>query len=68
MRRKVIVLAVFIGVLYGASDEFHQMFVSGRDASVSDFIADSLGVMTGLYIFLKFPKLFKFIDKKIFNS
>src|SRR3990172_10487281 len=62
LSKKVVTLAMFIGVLYGASDEFHQLFVTGRQAAVSDFIADRLGVMFGLYIFLKFPRIFKVID------
>ncbi|HEX5521149.1 MAG TPA: VanZ family protein [Longimicrobiaceae bacterium] len=43
-----IVLA--LGVLYGASDEFHQSFVPGRSADVADWIADSLGVLSGLLL------------------
>lgn len=43
-------------VAYGASDEFHQSFVSGRDASYADWIADATGAALGLIgwrIFLK---------------
>ena len=43
----VIALAVAIGALYGVSDEFHQRFVPGRDASVDDWIADVLGTLAG---------------------
>ncbi|MDX1646937.1 MAG: VanZ family protein [Longimicrobiales bacterium] len=35
------------GLLYGASDEWHQMFVSGRSPEVADWIADALGVLVG---------------------
>lgn len=44
------VAALAIGVLYGASDEFHQHFVPGRSADVADWIADSLGVASGLLL------------------
>ncbi len=66
--RKKMVVAIIVGVLYGASDEFHQMFVPGRMATISDWAADSLGVIFGLFIFAKFPALFRFIDKRILRT
>lgn len=45
------VVACLIGILYGASDEFHQMFVPGRHATISDLIADALGVLTGTILY-----------------
>jgi len=36
--------AVIIASLYGISDEWHQGFV-GRDAAVSDWIADTIGAV-----------------------
>lgn len=42
---KAVTIAFFLGVLYGAGDEFHQMFVPGRTASVMDLAADALGVL-----------------------
>ena len=42
-------LAACIGLLYGASDELHQSFVPGRDASVADWLADSFGVITAQF-------------------
>ena len=41
------VVAVLLGSLYGATDEIHQSFVPGRDASVLDWVADTLGVALG---------------------
>lgn len=47
---------VFIGVvaatLYGASDEWHQSFVAGRSAEVTDWIADVVGGLTGSVIYV----------------
>ena len=34
-----------VAACYGASDEIHQMFVPGRDASVYDWIADCTGAL-----------------------
>jgi len=39
-----------IGGLYAASDEFHQSFVSGRNARLSDFAIDILGLALGFHM------------------
>jgi VanZ family protein len=36
---------VLLVIVYGASDEFHQYFVPGRQADVFDLMADSLGAV-----------------------
>jgi VanZ family protein len=43
----VFVSALVFASIYGISDEFHQVFVPGRDASVGDFLADTLGAFLG---------------------
>jgi VanZ family protein len=40
-------LPAIITVLYGATDEFHQSFVPGRDASWLDLLSDSAGALAG---------------------
>ncbi len=50
------ILAWGISVLYGLSDEIHQSFVPGRDASVWDFIADAVGAMAGAWLALFFGR------------
>lgn len=40
-------LLIAAGVLYGASDEWHQSFVPGRYPAVSDWIADAAGIVIG---------------------
>ncbi|EAU55950.1 VanZ family protein [Mariprofundus ferrooxydans] len=37
--------AVLFCSLYGISDEWHQSFVAGRDASVFDWLADTAGAI-----------------------
>ncbi len=49
--------AVLTGVLYGASDEIHQRFVPGRSPELADWMADSLGVVAGVFLFrFVFPR------------
>lgn len=51
MRYKVLLLALFFGVLWGALDEFHQRYVPGRSSTFGDLAADSCGVIMALTIF-----------------
>lgn len=39
--------AVFMSSIYGITDEFHQSFVPGRNPSVTDWCADTLGACLG---------------------
>lgn len=43
-QRKIMIAAIIIGSLYGASDEVHQLFVPGRSAEFADWLADTIGV------------------------
>ena len=38
---------VAVGILYGMSDEWHQMYVPGRSPDHMDLLADALGVAFG---------------------
>lgn len=41
---------IFIGILFAASDEWHQSFVPRRVPSMEDFGADVLGVVIGFLL------------------
>ena len=41
-------IAGFLAILYGISDEIHQSFVPGRDASIIDLGVDALGISLSL--------------------
>lgn len=44
-------LAWLIAVLFSATDEFHQSFVAGRNASISDvIIVDNFGAIFALWL------------------
>ena len=45
VRTHVARIAFLVTVLYAASDEFHQSFVPGRDASLPDLIVDAAGAL-----------------------
>jgi len=42
---KAILAAAALGIFWGMTDEIHQAFVPGRDASFLDFFADAAGVL-----------------------
>jgi VanZ family protein len=42
---------VLFGMLYGISDELHQVFIPARSCSVADWAADCLGVFLGVLLF-----------------
>ena len=47
-RRKAWLLAAAVCLLYAAGDEFHQLFVPGRGAQVSDVMLDFCGSLAGV--------------------
>lgn len=52
--KKMLILAVAVFSLsYGISDEFHQLYVEGRSASLEDALADMVGGFLGALIYLK---------------
>ena len=52
----LVLLTVLFGVLYGLSDEFHQIFVPGRDFSFVDLGADIIGAAAGGRLYLSWLK------------
>lgn len=50
-KTQMIFLAIFLGALYGISDEIHQYFVPERIACVSDAVFDFFGSAVGTFIY-----------------
>ena len=46
--KKAPLVTIIIGLLYGAVDELHQIFVPGRFADTLDWMADGLGTVVGV--------------------
>jgi VanZ family protein len=53
VRRGDAVLAVVFSVLYGISDEYHQSFVPGRDATAWDVLKDTVGAVIGAWFYAR---------------
>lgn len=49
---RCICLVVALGSAYAVSDEFHQLFVPHRNASLLDVCVDSIGVVIGSLLFI----------------
>lgn len=45
------IAAIVLGAVLASLDEFHQLFIPGRSAMVSDVVIDSCGVVVGSIIF-----------------
>jgi VanZ family protein len=49
---KYILLTLFISLAYAISDEIHQYFVPGRDASIDDILIDTSGIITSMMVYI----------------
>lgn len=54
---KKVLLSILIGMCYAGTDEFHQTFIYGREGRIVDVYIDTLGVITGVSIFLLVNKI-----------
>lgn len=52
-------VAVICVVFYGLSDEIHQLFVSGREFSLLDLLADAVGAAIGIFVAAKLAMLLR---------
>ncbi|MBU0467789.1 MAG: VanZ family protein [Candidatus Omnitrophica bacterium] len=50
-KKNFMILSIICSFLYGVSDEYHQLFVVTRDASILDILADTLGGIIGGTVF-----------------
>jgi VanZ family protein len=61
---KRLILSLAICALYASSDEFHQIFVSGRGPQVTDVFIDSTGAVVGIGFYSLLIKLFLQFKRK----
>ncbi len=43
--KPLIIMGIILAIIYGISDEIHQLFVPGRFASIKDIIINSFGIL-----------------------
>lgn len=66
---EIVKYSAIIGVLYAISDEIHQLFVSGRSGKIADVIIDSIGIFTGITVYLFVKKIIEIIiDKRKYRG
>ena len=59
------ILFPILGMIYGISDEFHQLFVPGRLFGIDDMAADSVGVILGFYLIKDWDRRRLLTQKKV---
>lgn len=57
--RKLLDIVFWASLLYGLSDEVHQMYVPGRNIGFIDLVADTVGGVIGGYIYTIFVERLK---------
>lgn len=62
--KKKICISLMLGAIYASSDEFHQSFIPGRSAQITDVILDSMGVLLGILIVMTLTKICEYIKNK----
>lgn len=53
---KLAIFSISICFFYAISDEYHQLFVQGRESRLKDVIIDTLGALVGYGIYLSFRR------------
>lgn len=53
------ILALVISVIFAATDEFHQTFVSGRTGQILDVFIDSAGAVMGVLFYTTYHIVYK---------
>ena len=51
------ILSIIVCALYAASDEFHQLFISGRSGEIRDIMIDSCAAIVGVFIISIFVRI-----------
>lgn len=63
-KMKILLISELSAALYACTDEFHQIFVDGRDGNFTDVGIDSLGAFTGICVGFLFWWIGKWVVKR----
>ena len=59
--KHIISISTIVGIAYAASDEMHQLMVPGRSGNIKDVIIDSIGILTGIALFLLAKEIIRIV-------
>lgn len=59
--------ALAIASLYGITDEFHQSFTPGRGVEFDDWVADTVGALVALTIYVRWHGLRRWLEGGFFS-
>lgn len=60
----IYMLSMLFGILFAISDEIHQAFIPGRNASAIDVLIDTIGLLIGWLMILIVERCFKKSNSK----
>jgi VanZ family protein len=63
--KNILIASIFIASFYGATDEFHQRFVSGRTCDFFDFLIDMTGSCIGAWLASYKERISRAVDKAV---
>lgn len=63
--KQKILYSIVSGGGYAITDEIHQLFVPGRSGNITDVGIDTLGVITGILMYIAIRKLIEKLTNKI---
>lgn len=49
-------ISIILCIIYAISDEIHQIFIPGRACQLRDILIDSIGSITGIYLYKLYLK------------
>lgn len=60
--KKYYLLSILLCIIYAISDEIHQFIIPGRACQIKDILIDSIGSITGIYLYKLISKRKKSIN------